>query len=239
MPGGGFEVLVPAGWTDLSRSRTIYTRGSDSGSGVALRPMRRAANTMVMLYTAVLSPVQYPGTEPGGGDPDPSVSADRTTERLEDRGGPLGRGRRPDGRPYVWQQTLCPQGDEDVFELEFPTRRTRPGVGMRAEDIEPTILLRGQLGILNDCLSWLRPQVGLLSGVVPENVTTLRISIAGKPPLTVRAFGHDQPARWAAFVSPPLARGTRVTRVAALDASGRTVAESEPGPFHPTCHIFR
>jgi hypothetical protein len=339
MPGGGFEVLVPAGWTDLSRSRTVITPGSETGSGVALRPMRRAANTFVILYTAVLSPVQYPGTEPGGGDPDPSVSADRATERLEDRGGPLGRGRRPDGRPYVWQQTLlgsnevaryaiawpyhctpeqaCPpaarwralivngvteegpttrqrvlemvrrvvdtvrpvtnalpggvlgsvdlaippvkgrwqlgtggkgqgaweayvrQGSEDVFELEFPTRRTRPGVGMRAEDIEPAILLRGQLGILNDCLSWLRPQVGLLSGVVPENVTTLRISIAGKPPLTVRAFGHDQPARWAAFVGPPLARGTRVTRVVALDASGRTVAESEPGPFHPTCHVFR
>jgi hypothetical protein len=341
MPGGGFEVLVPAGWTDLSRSRTIYTRGSDSGSGVALRPMRRAANTFVMLYTAVLSPVQYPGTEPAGGDPDPSVSADRATERLEDRGGPLGRGRRPDGRPYVWQQTLlgsfevakyaiawpyhctpeqaCPpaarwrvlivngvteegpatrqrvlevvrrvvdtvrpvtnarpggalgsvdlaippvkgrwqlgtggrgqgawetyvrQGDEDVFELEFPARTTRPGVGVHAEDIEPTYLVKGQLGVLRDCLSWLRPQVGLLSGAVPENVTTLRISIAGKPSLTVRAFGHDRPARWAAFVSPPLARGTRVTRVVALDASGRTVAESEPDPLfsHPTCHVFR
>jgi hypothetical protein len=112
---------------------------------------------------------------------------------------------------------------------------------MRAEDIEPAILLRGQLGVLNDCLSWLRPQVGLLSGVVPENVTILRVSIAGKPPLTVRASGHDRPARWAAFVSPPLARGTRVTRVVALDASGRTVSESEPDPrlSHPTCHVFR
>jgi hypothetical protein len=341
MPGGGFEVLVPTGWTDLSRSRTIVTPGSGSGSGVAFRPMRRAANTFVMLYTAVLSPVQYPGTEPGGGDPDPSVSADQASERLEDGGGPLGRGRRPDGRPFVWRQTLlgsnevaryaiawpyhctpeqaCPpgarwralivsgvteegpatrqrvlevvrrvveevrpvtnalpggvpgsvdlaippvngrwrlgtggsgqgaweasvrQGDEDVFELEFPTRRTRPGAGMRAEDIEPTILLRGQLGILRDCLTWLRPQAGLLSGVVPENVTTLRISIAGKPSLIVRAFGHDQPARWAAFVSPPLARGTLVTRVVALDASGRTVAESEPDPLlsHPVCHVFR
>jgi hypothetical protein len=69
--------------------------------------------------------------------------------------------------------------------------------------IEPTSLLRGQLGVLNDCLSWLRPQAGLVSEVVPENVTTLRISIAGRPSLTVRAFGHDQPARWAAFVSPP------------------------------------
>jgi hypothetical protein len=341
MPSGGFEVLVPAGWTDLSRSRRIFTPGSESGSGVALRPMRRAANTMVMLYTATLSPAQYPGTKPGGGDPDPSVSADRATERLEDRGGPLGQGRRPDGRPYVWQQTLlgtnevakyaiawpyhctpeqaCPpaarwralvvhgvseegpatrervlevvrrvveevrpvtnalpggalgsvdlavppvkgrwrlgsggsgrgaweayvrQGDEDVFELEFPARMTRPGVGMRAEDIEPTFLLRGQLGVLRDCLSWLKPQVGLVSGVVPENVTTLRISLAGRPPLVVRAFGHAQPARWAAFVSPPLDRGTRVTRVEGLDAGGRTVAESERDELlrHPVCHVFR
>ncbi|HEV3465116.1 MAG TPA: hypothetical protein VHS79_05275 [Actinomycetes bacterium] len=341
VPGGGFEVAVPAGWTDLLGSRRIVTPASEIGSGVALRPMRRAANTMVMLYTGTLSPAQYPGIEPGGGDPDPSVSADRATERLEDRGGPLGRGRRPDGRPYVWQQTLlgsnevakyaiawpyhctaeqaCPpaarwralfvhgvseegpatrarvlevvrrvveevrpvtnalpggalgsvdlavppvkgrwrlgtggkgqgaweasvrQGDEDVFELEFPARRTRPGVGMRAEDIEPTILLRGQLGVLRDCLSWLKPQVGLVSGVVPENVTTLRISMAGRPPLTVRAFGHDRPARWAAFVSPPLARGTRVTRVVALDAGGRTVAESERDSLlsHPVCHVFR
>jgi len=80
-----------------------------------------------------------------------------------------------------------------------------------------------------------------VSGVVPENVTTLRISLAGRPSLTVPAIGHDQPARWAAFVSPPLARGTRVTRVVALDASGRTVAESEPDPIlsHPVCHVFR
>ena len=339
MPAGGFEVTVPAGWTDLSRSRRIVTPGSELSSGVALRPMRRAANTMVMLYTGTLSSVQYPGTEPGGGGPDSSFSTDQASDRLEDRGGPLGRGRRPDGRPYVWQQTLlgtnqvaryaiawpyqcttreaCPPGArwrvllvdavseegpatrrrvlevtrrivdtvrpitnalpggalgsvdlavppvkgrwllgtggrgrgawrasilqdaEDVFALEFPQRR--PAAAQRAEVIEPTILIAGQLGVLNDCLSWLRPQAGLVSGVVPENVTTLRISIAGKPPLTVRAFGHGQPARWAAFVSPPLARGTRVTRVVALDASGRTVAESEPDPTlsHPVCHVFR
>ena len=80
-----------------------------------------------------------------------------------------------------------------------------------------------------------------MSGVVPENVTTLRISLAGRPPLTVWAFGHHRPARWAAFVSPPLARGTSVTRVEALDAAGRTVAEAERDPVlsHPVCHLFR
>jgi hypothetical protein len=128
-----------------------------------------------------------------------------------------------------------------VFELHVPDRKTRPGVGVHAEDIEPAFLLDGQLGMLRDCLSWLRRQVGLVSGVVPENVTTLRISIAGRPSITVKAFGHDEPVRWAAFVSPPLARGSRVTRVVALDAGGRPVAEAERDQYlsHPVCHVFR
>ena len=42
---------------------------------------------------------------------------------------------------------------EDVFELEFPEYRPWPGTGVHAEDIEPTYLLKGQLGVLRDCLS--------------------------------------------------------------------------------------
>jgi hypothetical protein len=341
LPAGGFEVAVPAGWTDLLGSRRIFTPGSDAGSGVGLRPMRRAPDTMVMVYTAVLSPAQYPGTEPGGGDPAPSVSADRSTHRLDDAT-PLGRGRRPDGRPYVWQTQLgtqeaaryaiawpyhcapdeaCPPGarwralivhgvsgegpatrgrvlavvrrivdtvrpvtnalpggapgtidlavppvkgrwllgsggrghgawqayvrqggGEDVFELHFPDRKTRPGTGVHAEGVEPTwYLVGGQLAVLRDCLSWLSPQVGLVSGAVPETVASVRIELAGRPALTARAFGHDQPARWAAYVSPPLPRGARVIRVVGLDANGRVVAESERDEIisHPVCHVFR
>jgi hypothetical protein len=36
---------------------------------------------------------------------------------------------------------------------------TRLGVGVRAEDIEPIFLLKGQLMVLNDCLSWLSRRV--------------------------------------------------------------------------------
>ena len=343
-PAGGFEVAVPAGWTDLRRDRRIFFPGKDTGSGVGLRPMRRAPDTRVLVYTAILSPAQYPGIEPGG-DPDPSVTADPTTRKFDDADSPLGRARRPDGRPYVWRTRLAPlevaeyavawpyqcrsdetcppaarwrvlvvhamsaegaatrqrvlevvrrivetarpvtnalpgggtpglidlgvpsvkgrwllgtggsglgawqvyvghggdAGSEDVFALHFPSRKTRPGVGVHAEDIEPGILLAGQLGILRDCLSWLSPQVMLLSGAVPENVTTVRIYLAGRPSMTIQAFGHDQPSRWAAFVSPPLARGTSVTRVVALDASDRTVAESERDGYlpYPACHVFR
>ena len=339
-PGGGFEVAVPAGWTNLRQDRVILTPGGDNGSAVVLRPKRRAPDTFVLVYTAVLSPAQYPGTAPGR-DPAPSVTADRSTVRLDDAGSPLGRGQRPDGRPFVWQTRLAPgevaryavawpyhcdpgqacppaarwrsllvtgrtaegpatgervlqvvrriveqarpvtnalpggapgavdlnlppaqgrwllgsggsgqgawrayvrQGrSEDVFELAFPSRQTRPGVGVHAEDIEPTFLAGGQLGVFRDCLSWLSPQVGLVSGAVPESVTTVRIELAGRPPLEVRAFGHRQPARWAAYVSPPLARGTRVTNVVGLDAAGRPVAEAEHDVYlsHPVCHVFR
>jgi hypothetical protein len=338
-PGGGFEVAVPAGWTRHRQDRVFLTPSGDNGSAVVLRPKRRAAETFVVVSTAILSPAQYPGTEPGR-DPAPSVTADRSTIRLDDVGSPLGRGRRPDGSPFVWQTRLargevaryavawpyhcdpgqaCPpaarwrvlvvtgltaegpatgervlrvvrriveearpvtnalpggapgsidlavpaargrwllgsggsgqgawrvyvrQGSEDVFELAFPSRQTRPGVGVHAEGIEPAFRLNGQLMVLRDCLSWLSPQAGLVSGAVPENITTVRIELAGRPPVVVRAFGHDQPARWAAFVSPPLARGTRVTGLVGLDGAGRTVAESEHDQIlsHPVCHIFR
>ena len=42
-------------------------------------------------------------------------------------------------------------------------------------------------------------------------------------------------------MSEPLPRGTRVTRVVALDANGREVAESERDELisHPVCHVFR
>jgi hypothetical protein len=338
-PGGGFEVTVPAGWTRHRQTRVFLTDSGDNGSAVVLRPKRRADRTFVVVTTAVLSPAQYPGTEPGR-DRAPSVTADRATIRLDDAGSPLGRGRRPDGRPFVWQTRLsqgqvaryavawpyhcdpgqaCPpaarwrvllvsgltgegpttgqrvaqvvrriveqarpvtnalpggapgsidlnlppaqgrwllgsggsgqgawrayvrQGGEDRFELAFPSRQTRPGVGVNSEGVEPSFLLAGQLMVLRDCLSWLSPQAGLVSGAVPENITTVRIELAGQRPITVRAFGHDQPARWAAYVSPPLARGTRVTRVVGLDGAGRTVAESEHDQIlsQPVCHIFR
>jgi hypothetical protein len=339
-PGGGFEVAVPGGWTRHRQDRLFLTPAGDNGSAVVLRPKRRAAMTFVVVSTAILSPAQYPGTEPGH-DPAPSVTSDRSTIRLDDAGSPLGRGRRPDGRPFVWQTRLsqgevaryaiawpyhcdpgqaCPLaarwrvllvvgrtaegpatgervarvvrriveearpvtnalpggapgaidpnlpsapgrwllgsggsgqgawrvyvrqgGAEDGFELAFPSRQTKPGVGVHAEDIEPGFVVQGQLMVLRDCLSWLSPQAGLISGAVPENVATVRIELAGRPPMVVRAFGHRQPARWAAYVSPPLPRGTRVTSVVGLDGAGRTVAESEHDQTlsHPVCHIFR
>ena len=71
-------------------------------------------------------------------------------------GGPAAR-RRPahhqcPARRGAWRAYVR-QASEDVFELEFPGYGPRPGTGVHAEDIEPTYLLKGQLGVLRDCLS--------------------------------------------------------------------------------------
>jgi hypothetical protein len=93
---------------------------------------------------------------------------------------------------------------------------------------------------MRDCLSWLPRQVMLLSGAVPESVASVRIELAERPPVVATVLGRDKPAHWAGFVSPPLPRGTRVTRVVALDAGRRTVAEAHGYPLsHPACHLFR
>ena len=88
--------------------------------------------------------------------------------------------------PGAWQAYVRQGRGEDVFELHFPDRKTRPGVGVHAEDIEPMYLLNGQVVVLQDCLSWLSPRVGLVSGAVPENVASVRIELAGRPALTAR-----------------------------------------------------
>ena len=53
--------------------------------------------------------------------------------------------------------------------------------------------LNGQVAVLRDCLSWLSPQVGLVSGAVPEQVASVRIELAGRPAL-VGLLDGDVPA---------------------------------------------
>jgi hypothetical protein len=226
MPGGGFEVLVPTGWTDLSRSRTVITPGSETGSGVALRPMRRAANTFVMLYTAVLSPVQYPGTEPGSGDPDPSVSADRATERLEDRGGPLGRGRRPDGRPYVWQQTLLGTNEVARYAIAWPYHCTPeqacpPAAGWRVLIVngvteEGPATRRRVLEVVRRVVETVRPVTNALPGGALGSVDLAIPPVKGRWQLGTGGRGQGA---WEAYVR-------QATRTCSSWSSPRL----EPGP---------
>jgi len=67
----------------------------------------------------------------------------------------------------------------------------------------------------------------LLSGLADEDAATVRIELAGQPPVVVPTFGRDKPVPWVAFVSPPLPAGSRLDRVIALDAAGKTIGVQE------------
>ena len=108
VPDAGFEVPVPAGWT--TRTSLVGTRVPMGMVGrgdtlVQLIPKRRGTGAMVLVGTAIMSPRQYPGGPPGA-HPDPSVTAGPGAFELGDAGSPLGQGRRPDGRPYLWRTRL-------------------------------------------------------------------------------------------------------------------------------------
>jgi hypothetical protein len=103
---GGFEIPLPAGWT----ARKVEGPPAERGEAIIELVPRRAMslNAAIVLQTQVLAPEQHPGLPPGedpGGVANPEGLGFYT---LDDRGSPLGRGRRPDGRPYVWRTRKLP-----------------------------------------------------------------------------------------------------------------------------------
>jgi hypothetical protein len=73
-------------------------------------------------------------------------------------------------------------------------------------------------------------------GAGPQDAASVRIELAGRPPVEVSTFGRHQPVPWVGFLSPPLPAGARLERVVALDAAGKTVGTRQR-PFldHPRC----
>jgi hypothetical protein len=315
----GFEVPIPSGWkVDLPSDTAIPV-----GGGVFLGPKGPAPRGLyISIRSALLSPAQYPGSTQGERPRKPSPRY----QMLDDRGSPLGHGRRPDGRPYVWQTKLnpsligqyaiawpyhCPNGVacpadarwrvllisgkslrgqttfhpqvaralrqlvdtvrpitnalpggdlaqmdlviidlrgrmllgsggsgkaawqaylEEVghsygFELHFPLLERKPRRGVRWEAQKDAFheLQHDALSVGSTCLSWVRGSGLLLFGPVRKDVTAVRVELAGQPPRVAPTFGHDKPAAWAAYVTPPLPAGFRVVQVVALNAAGQAV----------------
>jgi hypothetical protein len=105
VPAGGFQVPLPAGWT----ARKVEGPPGEWREAIIELVPRRAMplNAAIVLQTQVLAPEQHPGLPPGE-DPGGVANRHGSFYALDDRGSPLGRGRRPDGRPYVWRTRKLP-----------------------------------------------------------------------------------------------------------------------------------
>jgi hypothetical protein len=210
VPDAGFEVPVPAGWT--TRTSLVGTRIPMGMVGpgdtlVQLIPKRRGSGATVLVGTAILGPRQYPGGGPPGADPDPSITAGRGAFELGDAGSPLGQGRRPDGRPYVWRTRL--RADEaGEYAVAWPyhcvkTAACPPAAPWRvlvvrgdSPDGDPAV--REQvLRVLRFVVDRTRPITNALPGGDPAHVDP------NLPPVTGRwllGSGGSGRAAWEAYV---------------------------------------
>jgi hypothetical protein len=162
----------------------------------------------------------------GNALPPPSAP---TTKVLLGKGG-SGRG--------AWEAWIAPTplgiGGRAGLMVRFP--RATPKPTWQWHSPEPQSIQRDGVSMTHvDCLSWLPGADLLLSGLAREDVATVRIELAGRPPVEVSTFGRDQPVPWVAFVSPPLRPGARLERVVALDAAGKAIGTQRPFQGNTLC----
>jgi hypothetical protein len=128
----------------------------------------------------------------------------------------------------AWEARIEPLRRTAGFSVHFPWQEQRePGKGWHWESLEPESIQRDGVSLFMDCLSWVPGSGLLLSGLAPEEVATVRIELAGRPPVVTPTFARDKPVPWVAFVSPPLPAGSKVDRVVALDAAGTVIGSLE------------
>jgi hypothetical protein len=128
----------------------------------------------------------------------------------------------------AWEARIEPVRRTAGFSIHFPWQEQRePGKGWHWESLEAESIQRNGISLFMDCLSWAPGSGLLLSGLAPEEVATVRIELAGRPPVVTPTFARDKPVPWVAFVSPPLPAGSQVDRVVALDAAGSVIGSLE------------
>ena len=148
----------------------------------------------------------------------------------------LGKGGRGRG---AWEAWIAPTplgiGGHAGFMVRFPRATPRPT--WQWHPLEPQDIQRDGVDTTHvACMSWLPGADLVLSGLARQDAATVRIELAGRPPVEVSTFGRDQPVPWVAFVSPPLPPGAKLDRVIALDATGKTIGTQEdPFPGNTLC----
>jgi hypothetical protein len=199
-------------WPRVLLVTGVAAPGDAAGRRQVLRTMLRVVGALEPITDAVRPP------------PFPTVPP--STKVLLGKGG--------SGRT-AWEVWIEPLHGTGGSSIHFPWQeRHEPGKGWHWEALEPERIARDGVAPLMDCLEWVPGSGLLLSGLAPEKVATVRIELAGRPPVTTPTFGRDKPVPWVAFASPPLPAGSRVDRMVALDAAGKVVGSLEqPYPGAP------
>jgi hypothetical protein len=138
----------------------------------------------------------------------------------------LGKGGSGAGAWEAWIEPIKGNNDSAGFSMHFPWADRRypdQPKHFHWEQLEPGHLQRDGVSTLVDCLEWVPGSGLLLSGLADEDAATVRLELAGQPPVVVPTFGRDKPVPWVGFVSPPLPAGSSLDRVVALDAAGKTI----------------
>jgi hypothetical protein len=209
VPSAGVEVPVPAGWTlrtGLVGTRVPVGMAGPRDSLVQLVPQRQGTGVTVLVGTAIMSPRQYPGGPPGP-DPGASVTGGPGAFELDDAGGPLGRGRRPDGRPYVWRTSL--RADEaGEYAIAWPYHCSRtvacpPAAPWRVLVVrgdslggDPAVKER-VLAVVRLVVDTARPITNALPGGDPAHVDPMVRPVTGRWLLGTGGSGR---AAWRAYV---------------------------------------
>ena len=197
------------GWFGSARMLVVsgVTKPGDAAGSEQVRQVMRQIVDAVQPITNALRP-----------PPAPTVPAH--TKVL------LGKGGSGAAAWEAWIEPIKGNNDSAGFGVHFPWADRRypdQPKHFHWESLEPENLQRDGFYTLGDCLSWVPGSGLLLFGLADEDTATVRIELAGQPPVEVSTFGRDKPVPWVAFVSPPLPAGSKVDRVTALDAAGKTI----------------
>jgi hypothetical protein len=187
----------------------VVTGVAADGDAAARQRLLRA----MLRIVATMKPIT------DGRRPPPAPTVPATTRVLLGKGG-TGRA--------AWEARIEPVRRTAGFSIHLPWQEQRePGKGWHWESLEAESIQRSGIELFMDCLSWVPGSGLLLSGLAPEEVTTVRIELAGRPPVVTPTFARDKPVPWVAFVSPPLPAGSHVDRVVTLDAAGSVIGSLE------------
>ena len=206
-PARGFEAPIPTGW----KGENVAFPSPTQEPIVELVPEGDASpdTRRIVLSTQVLVPEQYPGLPPGE---DPGGVANRTGSffALDDRDSPLGRGRRPDGRPHVWRTRLLPdEVGEYAIAWPYHCRADQPcpqGNQWRVLTVyagrsdDPAV--RGELRkVAQQVINTVRPITNALPGGDPAYLGPA-LSLQGSTPTTGIVQTTGAPASTAAAPRP-------------------------------------